>query len=107
MAELSNRKVKNLNGLFSKWDGEKITEFPVVLIGQLAKNDTYNKLINGKEIIEFAMAAIYKAHEKVGGRIVLVEFADKKQLLDFYQDNDFEIIRQDEDKLIQLIRMID
>lgn len=53
------------------------------------------------------MAAIYKAHEKVGGRIVLVECADKKQLLDFYQNNGFEIIRQDDDSLIQLIRMID
>lgn len=105
--ELSNRKVKNLDGLFSKRNGETITEFPVFLIGQLAKNDTYEYSITGKEIIEFAMSIIYTAHEKVGGRIVLVECADKKQLIDFYINNDFEIIRQDEDNLIQLIRMID
>ena len=104
--ELSNRKTKDLDGLFSKRDGGKITEFPVFLIGQLAKNDIYAKLITGKEILEFAMSTIYKAHEKVGGRIALVECADKKPLVDFYQSNRFEVIRQDEDKLIQLIRMI-
>lgn len=105
--ELSNRKIKSLDGFSAKREGKVITEFPVFLIGQLAKNDTYTDGIAGSEIISFAMAAIYKAHEKVGGRIVLVECADKKQLLDFYQNNGFEIIRQDDDSLIQLIRMID
>lgn len=44
---LSGRKTKNFDGFSSKIKGEKITEFPAILIGQLGKNDLYSGSISG------------------------------------------------------------
>lgn len=106
--EYSNRKIKKLDGMFSKEDNHPITEFAAFLIGQLAKNDTYSDKIKGSEVLEFVIPLIYSINQKIGGRIVLVECSNIDKVLAFYKNNGFEIIRQDKkDKLIQLIFSLD
>ena len=104
--DLSNRKIKELDGFSAKRSGETLTEFPVYLIGQLSKNDTHKDDITGKTIIDHAMSVISAAQEKVGGRIVLVECNNEPHLLNFYTANGFTDIRQDKDKHMQMIRML-
>ncbi len=38
---LSNRRIKNFDGFNAKINGERIAEFPAILIGQVGKNDLY------------------------------------------------------------------
>ena len=104
--DLSNRAIKELDGYSAKVSGEVISELPVYLIGQLAKNDTYKHDISGNFVLENAMSVISAAQEKVGGRIVLIECDNVESLLRFYTNNAFHVIREDSDKYIQLIRMI-
>jgi hypothetical protein len=103
---LSNRKIKELDGFSAKIRGEAINEFPVYLIGQLAKNDLYKDDIDGEIIIRQAMSVISSAQEKVGGRIILVECDEIPALVEFYETHSFSVIRRDTDKFVQLIRII-
>lgn len=101
----SNRKRIKLDGISAKRNNKPISEFPVYLIGQLAKNDKYRNEINGSEVVENALAMILKAQHAVGGRIVLVECFDNDKLIKFYIENGFEIINKD--AMVQLIRVIE
>jgi len=103
---LSNRAIKELDGFSAKMDGEVIYDFPVYLIGQVAKNDTYKNVINGEAIIDRAISVISFAQEMVGGRVVLVECENVPYLLDFYKKLGFKIIKEDADKYVQLIKWI-
>lgn len=77
------------------------------LIGQLAKNDNYKNQINGIEIIEYALNIILQAYEYVGGRFVLVECKNNEKLLSLYSKNSFiKLIKDDNNSLIQLFRLI-
>ncbi len=84
---LSNRKTKKIDG-FSKDAKEAI----VYLIGQLGKNDNYSDDISGSEILNRAINIITDIQNSIGGRVVLVECEDNKNLIDFYNKNDFEIL---------------
>jgi hypothetical protein len=103
---ISNRQIKELDGFSAKIGGEIISEFPVFLIGQLAKNDIYKHDISGKTIIDHALSVISAAQEKVGGRIVLIECDNIPKLIEFYTNSGFYIVREDSDKYIQMVRMI-
>jgi hypothetical protein len=103
---LSNRTIKELDGFSAKMDGEVIYDFPVYLIGQVAKNDTYKDAIGGEDIIDHSIAVINSAQEKVGGRVVLVECENVPYLLEFYKKLGFKVIREDTDKYVQLIKLI-
>ncbi|MDR2568941.1 MAG: hypothetical protein LBD23_01420 [Oscillospiraceae bacterium] len=103
---LSNRTIKELDGFSAKMDGEVIYDFPVYLIGQVAKNDTYKSAISGETVIDRAVSVIGYAQGKVGGRVVLVECENVPYLLDFYKKLGFKAIREDTDKYVQLIKLI-
>jgi hypothetical protein len=103
---LSNRAIKELDGFSAKMDGEVIYDFPVYLIGQVAKNDTYKNEISGEAIIDCAISVISFAQDKVGGRVVLVECENVPYLLEFYKKLGFFAIKEDADKYVQLIKWI-
>lgn len=105
--DFSRNKIRKLDGISYQIHKKRISEVPAFLIGQLAKNDLYSESITGKQIIDFAVSRIYEAYKVVGGRVILVEAVDNDKIIDFYKENGFEIIRKDEDKLIQLIRMVE
>jgi hypothetical protein len=85
---------------------KKITDLPVYLIGQLAKNDKYSNLFDGKDLIDSALSEIRKSQEVVGGRSILVESKNEESLTNFYTNNGFTLIQQDTDKLLQFIRVV-
>lgn len=89
--DLSNNKIKKLDGYNAKIHGEKIKALPCYLIGQLAKNTNIEKNpLNGNELMKFALTHIYNSFYNLGGRIVLVECRNKKKLVNFYESNNFK-----------------
>jgi len=98
---------RRLDGLYSRTGGEPISEIPSFLIGQLSKNDRYAASISGSLILEYALSAISAAEEYVGGRIVHVECRDIPQVISFYENNSFKVLRRDpNDGLIHLYCII-
>lgn len=104
--ETSNRKLSVLDGISAKIKGQRILSFPVFLIGQLAKNDSFKSEIEGKKIIELAVDIIRDTHKLVGGRMILIECNDNKYLKSFYINSGFEVINKDTDSLLQMIAFL-
>lgn len=46
--------------------GDRITEFPVILVGQLAKNEIYPREIGGSEVLEYCLATILEGQTRLG-----------------------------------------
>jgi hypothetical protein len=103
----SATQVKRLDGLYSKRSGEPITEIPSFLIGQLAKDDKYSSAISGTLLLDYALSVISAAEERVGGRVVYIECRDIPELIEFYENNGFKLLRRDpDDELIQMYCII-
>lgn len=105
---LSGHKTKNLDGFSSKIRGEKITEFPVILIGQIGKNDLYRELISGAELVEYCLATVFKGQKVLGGRIIMLECKDIPYLIKLYEVFGFRKLKEEYDKgeLLEMIRVL-
>ena len=90
---ISKKILKRLDGI-----SKEKKEFPVYLIGQLGKNDKFWNEINGKEILQEAIDTICNTNELVGGRVILIETLNNKNLIKFYEDNGFKILQKRIDK---------
>ena len=106
----SNRMRKELDGFSSKIHGERISDFPCYLIGQLSRNSKVPKdCISGKQLLTFAEDVIGNAVNSVGGRYMMIECRDKEKVIRFYQQNEFEEISRipdEEQPMVQMIRKI-
>lgn len=97
--EASTTLRKKLDGYSAKINKELITELPCYLIGQLARNSKIDKtILPGKQLLDYCLGVIQPSITYVGGRIILVESKDKTGLLNFYENNNFEIISEIPDK---------
>lgn len=105
--KLSNRKIKELDGFSAKINGEIITEFPAILIGQIGKNDEHKNDISGFDVMEYCMAKVLEGQARLGGRIVTLECKDIPYLIQFYEQFGFKKLEREyeNDELIQLIRV--
>lgn len=105
---LSIRARKELDGFSGKIHGEKISVLPVMLIGQIAKNDQYENVITGRALLAHTLTVAQSVHEMIGGRIVMVDVkSDAKGLIRFYEENGFVLISEDpETGLSQMIYML-
>lgn len=83
------------------------------LIAQFGKNSAYNGSgnISGNELMDFCFEILESVQKQVGGGIAFLECEDKKQLLNFYQNenNRFRIFGErfsesEGKKYIQLLR---
>ena len=108
--ETSNRVRKEIDGLSAKIHGERINDFSCYLIGQLAKNSNIKTdVISGKELIDIACNVIAASVDAVGGRYIMIECKDEEKLINFYNDNGFNVISKvpdGEQVMIQMIRKI-
>lgn len=104
----SNRTRQKIDGLSAKAHGKRLSHFSCYLIGQLARNSCVPKdSLSGIELLNFAYDIIASAVEAVGGRYILIECQDVEKLVQFYLQNDFEVLSRipDEDKkMVQMIR---
>lgn len=97
---LSKTRIKKIDGL-----SNKIEDTSVYLLGQLGKNELYHKDIEGKEILEkYVFPLVIQAVKYVGGRIMLIECANREKLISFYGNNDFVYLQEDE--YVQMIRFL-
>ena len=67
------------------------------LLGQLGISDPYDKFKLGTLLLDDAYEIIKNARVLVAGRIILVDAVNHKKVIDFYEKNDFVILRTDED----------
>jgi len=83
------------------------------LIAQFGKNSAYNgsRNISGNKLMDFCFEILESVQKQVGGGIAFLECEDKKQLLNFYQNenNRFRIFGErfsesEGKKYIQLLR---
>ena len=104
----SNRTRQKIDGISAKARGKPLSHFSCYLIGQLARNSCVPKdSLSRIELLNFAYDIIASAVEAVGGRYILIECHDNEKLVQFYLDNDFEVLSRipDEDKkMVQMLR---
>ena len=104
VSSVSKSQLKKLDGLY-----KNKFEFCSFLIGQLSRNDNVAKdLINGKEILDFALSTIDYAKQIIGGRIAFVECEAIQELIIFYKNNGFIPIETSDKKenLLQFYKLI-
>ncbi len=77
---------------------------PCYLIGQLGKSGKYESFKIGKYILHDTITIIDNAQLSLGGRFILLDAINKKQLIEFYKNNAFFPIENDDD--LESIKMI-
>ena len=103
---LSNTKIKKLDGFNHKNKNKKIKHLPSILIGQLGKNDNY-KNFKGSIIMDKCLEYILIGQKYLSGRFIILECKNIKYLLDFYEKFGFFIIDKNynKDELVQFFRV--
>lgn len=108
--DTSNHMRKEIDGFSAKIHGERISDFPCYLIGQLSRNSKVSRdSISGEQLLNFAEDVIQTAVSSVGGRYMMIECRDNEKLIGFYSNNDFEEIARIPDEkqpMVQMIRKI-
>ncbi|CCJ34297.1 hypothetical protein [Caloramator australicus] len=106
--KFSNRKIKEFDGLSAKIHGERILEFPAILIGQLGKNDLYKDIIKGDEIMNYCLNTILDGQMCLGGRLIMLECKDVPYLIKFYESYGFRKIERDykDNELLQFVKIL-
>lgn len=100
---LSKSLQKRINK-FAQYDsGLRRYVLSAPLIGQLAKNYSYNcNLITGDELLKLACDKVRFVQGEIGGRVVYLECEDKEKLIQFYSENGFVVFgkrRLDRDEI--------
>lgn len=105
---LSGRKTKVLDGFNAKIKGEKITEFPSILIGQFGKNDLFKNKVTGFEAMQYCLGTLLDGQARLGGRIVMLECKNIPYLIDFYGQFGFTKIDRyyEKDELLQMVKIL-
>lgn len=101
--------IKKLDGFSANKGGQKITEFPVLLIGQLAKNEKYKAAMTGDELMTYCLSTILDGQELLSGRIIMLECKPIAALISLYERFGFGLIEEEEpasNGLVQMIRIL-
>lgn len=95
ISNLSQKQKKKLLGSVPGRD--RMTSFPAFLIGQLGRNDKYNKIqLPGSVIIEECRSRLEAAQIIVGGKLVILECREALQA--FYTAQHFKKLSEINDK---------
>lgn len=106
--EFSNNSIKKLDGFNAKIRGEKITELPAILIGQLGKNELYVDKLSGDTVMQYCLSTLFEWQIRLGGRIVMLECNNVSALITFYNRYGFRVIEKEykPKERLQLIKVI-
>lgn len=104
----SNRKIKNFDGFSSKIGGNKITQFPAILIGQVGKSDLYKEEISGFTILQYCLSTILDGQTLLDGRLIKLECKNIPYLISLYEQFGFTKLEKpyEKDELLQFIRIL-
>lgn len=68
------------------------SQYPAVLVGQLAVFDSFAGKHIGDEILSFIKGCFIDPLNKTGCRYIIVDAANHQKVIDFYQRNGFKFI---------------
>ena len=68
------------------------SQYPAVLIGQLAVFDAFSGMHIGDEVLSFIKGWFIEPLNKTGYRYVVVDAVNNDKVIDFYQRNGFKFI---------------
>lgn len=77
------------------------SQYPAVLVAQLAVFDGFEKHNIGKEVLDFIKSWFIDPLNKTGCRYVIVDAVNNPKVLNFYQNNGFEFIFSSDEEEIQ------
>ena len=96
---------KKLHGIYYPPASNDCKPVPCYLIGQLAKNDSHARSMNGDELITTAIRLISLAQSQVGGRFIKLDCQDEPRLLELYERHGFRRVqRAEESGLVEMVR---
>jgi len=99
---ISKSIIKTIDG-FSK----EINAVGLILIGQFGKDLRLAKNVEGKYLFDICMDTVYRAHNIVGGRFVMLECHNIEKVVNFYKKQGFEYLQYDpSDKYLQMVRRL-
>jgi hypothetical protein len=96
---ISSKVIKLLDGY-----RDDTKSIPCFLIGQLGKSDLYRDIKIGQFIIEDAIEIIDNSQMSLGGRFILLDSINIKEVISFYENNLFFAIENNQE--LDSIKMI-
>ncbi|MDO9529270.1 MAG: hypothetical protein Q7J27_08930 [Syntrophales bacterium] len=100
---MSNNLKKRLGNL-----SDKDKNLMAYLIGQVGRDSSYDSnVIDGSKMLQDCYKLIASARDIVGGRIILVECKPVDKLCQFYENERYIDITEDDEGLKQYIRFMD
>ena len=95
---LSNKKRNKINRGIP--NAKRRSQYPAVLIGQLAIMDDFSGLDLGTKVLDFIKSWFIDPHNKTGCRYIIVDAINKEKVLKFYEKNGFKyIFASDEEEM--------
>lgn len=85
---LSNKKRNKINRFIP--NSKRRSQYPAVLIGQLAVMDDFHGIDLGTKVMDFIKSWFIDPHNKTGCRYIVVDAVNQKNVLEFYENNGFK-----------------
>ena len=102
--KLSKTQIKKIDG-FSKF--RECLGF--YLIGQLGIDDNYRKLHKkqglGKILLKYIKIILKQSQDLVGGRFILIDAVKDKKVIEFYENNHFYKLYEDDESIKMIMEL--
>jgi|SRR5690625_373592 len=83
-----------------KLAGDKdATSFNCILIAKIGRSDKYKGMVSGSEILDAAIYTCSLIKGMTATKLVCVEYVNEPNLVQFYENNDFKYLQQNENGL--------
>ena len=102
---LSNKKRNKINRGIP--NAKRRSQYPAVLIGQLAVMDDFRGLDLGTKVMDFIKSWFIDPHNKTGCRYIIVDAVNQENVLKFYEDNGFKFIFASDEEEMNYMSGID
>lgn len=90
-----NRRIPNV---------KRNSQYPAVLVGQLAVFDKFRGKGIGKELLDFIKSWFRHHTNKTGCRYIVVDAINNPKVLNFYRENGFELMFSSDSEELECLR---
>jgi predicted GNAT family N-acyltransferase len=73
-------------------------DIPCLLIGQIAKSDEFKNVKLGNYLMDLAVEKLEEVNKIIGGRVILLDAINNKNVIKFYEKSGFFVIENDNKK---------